>query len=151
MDIFDKNTRSRMMSGIRSKDTKPEVLTRKALHSLGYRYRLGSKIGRIRPDIVLRSRRVAIFIHGCYWHQHDGCRLAYSDRKYSDNWKKKFRDNIRRDQRVVDQLLADGWKVAVLWECVTRNPTEFEKAIRGLNAFIEAGSQDYFETQYRQI
>jgi DNA mismatch endonuclease, patch repair protein len=114
-----------MMSDIRSKNTKPEIQTRSALHSLGYRLRLDSKIGKVKPDIVLRKHNVAIFIHGCYWHQHEGCKLAYSDRNYSTTWKKKFDDNLQRDDRVLKQLLADKWRVAVIWECVTREKSIF--------------------------
>jgi len=108
------------MSGIRSSNTKPELIVRKALHELGYRYRLDSKIRKIKPDIVLRSHKVAVFVHGCYWHQHKGCKLAYSDRNYSDKWLKKFNDNKVRDQRVTEQLLEQGWRVVVIWECVTQ-------------------------------
>ena len=136
------------MSGIRSGNTRPEVVTRKALHRLGYRFRLDSKVGRIKPDIVLRRHRVAIFTHGCYWHQHEGCKLAYSDRDYSEKWKKKFSDNQRRDQQVLNKLIELEWRVAVIWECVTRKNSEFEVAISALNEFIQTGSSQYFETQY---
>ena len=139
-----------MMSGIRSSNTKPEVLTRKALHRFGYRFRLDSKVGKIKPDIVLRSYRVAVFVHGCYWHQHDGCKLAYSDRNYSDKWKKKFADNKQRDQRVVSKLKEEDWRVAVIWECTTRRNSEFEDTIKRLNEFIQASGSWYFETDYRQ-
>lgn len=137
------------MSGIRSQNTKPEVLTRKALHKLGYRYRLGSKIGKIKPDIVLRNLRVAVFIHGCYWHQHTGCKLAYSDRNYSDKWLKKFEDNKQRDKRVTKQLLDNGWRVAVLWECATRKENIFQKMIYELAEWVESDSQ-YYESDYRE-
>ncbi len=149
-DIVDRATRSQMMSGIRSSNTKPEILTRKALHKLGYRFRLDSKVGKVRPDIVLRRHKVAVFTHGCYWHQHDGCKLGYSDRNYSDNWKKKFKDNKRRDQRVLEQLTAKGWRVAVIWECTTRISVEFEKTIKQLNEFILAGTGQYYESNYRE-
>ena len=138
------------MSGIRSSNTKPEILTRKALHRLGYRFRLDSKVGKIKPDIVLCRYRVAVFTHGCYWHQHDGCKLAYSDRRYSDEWKKKFTDNKQRDQRVLSQLKEEGWRVAVIWECTTRRSSEFEDAIKRLDEFIKAGDCWYFETHYRE-
>ncbi len=138
-----------MMSGIRSSNTKPEILTRKALHRLGYRFRLDSKIGRIKPDIVLRRHRVAVFTHGCYWHQHHGCKLAYSDRRYSDKWKIKFADNKQRDQRVLTRLREEGWRVAVIWECATRRNNEFEDAIKRLDEFIKAGDGCYFESDYR--
>jgi DNA mismatch endonuclease (patch repair protein) len=150
VDIVDKQTRSRMMSGIRSKNTKPETLTRKALHRLGYRFRLDSKIDRIKPDIVLRKYKVAIFTHGCYWHQHQGCRLAYSDRAYSEKWKKKFADNHNRDKRVLDQLLSSGWRVAVIWECATRNDEIITQVTHHLDDWIKTGENQYFETKYKK-
>ena len=150
VDIVDKKTRSQMMAGIRSSNTKPEVLTRRALHQLGYRFRLDSKVGKIKPDIVLRSRKVAIFTHGCYWHQHKGCKLAYSDREYSDKWKKKFEDNRQRDQRVLEQLTEQGWRVAVIWECVTREAEIFEGVIERLNQWIKTGNGQYFESNYKK-
>ncbi len=151
VDIVNKETRSRMMLGIRSSNTKPEVITRKALHRLSYRFRLGSKVGSIKPDVVLRRHKVAVFTHGCYWHQHEGCKLAYSDRSYSDKWKKKFADNKRRDQSVISQLKEEGWRVAVIWECTTRRESEFEDAIKRLHEFIQTGSSWYFETLYREV
>ena len=150
IDIVDKQTRSRMMSGIRSKNTKPEILTRSALHSLGYRFRLDSKVGKISPDVILRKRKVAIFIHGCYWHQHEGCMLAYSDRNYSEKWIKKFDDNRQRDQRVLKQLLDNGWKVAVVWECSTRDTDIFGDTINQLDGWIRRKGDDYFESQYKK-
>lgn len=150
VDVVDKKTRSQMMSGIRSSNTKPEVFTRKALHRLGYRFRLDSKVGKIKPDIVLRSHNVVVFIHGCYWHQHEGCKLAYSDRNYSDKWIQKFDDNRARDIRVKEQLLEAGWRVAVIWECSTRGNAEFDKAIKQLDKFIRTDIPQYFETTYKK-
>ena len=138
------------MSGIRSRNTKPEILTRKALHRLGYRYRLDSKIGKIKPDIVLREHKVAIFTHGCYWHQHSGCKLAYSNRQYSSKWKKKFEDNRHRDMIVTQELLNAGWRVAVIWECATREIPEFEKVILQLDEWIKTSKTDYFESDYKK-
>jgi DNA mismatch endonuclease, patch repair protein len=149
-DIVDKATRSRMMSGIRSKNTKPENITRKALHGMGYRFRLSSKVGKVKPDIVLRRYKVAIFVHGCYWHQHKGCKLAYSDRNYSEKWKKKFADNKNRDHRVLRQLLDEGWRVAVIWECVTREAGVFESVMHQLDDWIKSGKSQYFESNYRK-
>jgi len=149
-DVVDKQTRSRMMSGIRSSNTKPEVLIRSALHKLGFRYKLGSKVGKIKPDIVLRYYKVAIFAHGCYWHKHKDCKLAYSDRHYSDKWRTKFVDNKLRDQRVQEQLLSEGWRVAVIWECVTRNNSEFRKEIKKLSKFILAVKPKCFETTFHE-
>lgn len=150
VDIVDKKTRSRMMSGIRSSNTKPEVLTRKALHRLGYRFRLDSKVGKIKPDIVLRTLKIAIFVHGCYWHQHQGCKLAYSDRDYSDKWKRKFDDNQKRDQRVLKELKEQGWRVAVIWECATREAEVFQDVIDSLDVWIQTGDSSYFESDYQK-
>ncbi|MFC1589428.1 very short patch repair endonuclease [Pseudomonadota bacterium] len=150
VDNVDKKNRSRMMSNIRSSNTKPEVLTRKALHRLGYRFRLDSKVGKIKPDIVLRSLKVAIFVHGCYWHQHKDCKLAYSDREYSDKWKKKFDDNQKRDQRVLDKLTEEGWRVAIIWECATRDTEAFNDVINQLNTWIQSHQSQYFESQYKK-
>ena len=140
-----------MMSGIRSSNTKPEVLARKALHHLGYRFRLNSKIGKIKPDVVLTSHRVAIFVHGCYWHQHKGCRLAYSNRDYSEKWKKKFKDNRERDQRVIEKLTEEGWRVAVIWECATRDTEIFSGVMIQLHEWITFKDTKCFESNYRKI
>lgn len=150
VDIVDKKTRSRMMSGIRSSNTRPEVLTRSALHKLGYRFRLNSKVGKIKPDIVLTWRKIAIFVHGCYWHQHQGCKMAYSDRNYSQKWKNKFEDNRLRDERVLKTLKEEGWRVAVVWECATREEKVFLDAIHRLNSWIISGAGVYFETSYKK-
>lgn len=139
-----------MMSGIRSSNTKPEFLTRKALHKLGYRFRLDSKIGKIKPDIVLRKHNIAVFTHGCYWHQHEGCKLAYSNRNYSEKWKKKFRDNRERDERVLEKLLGQDWRVVIIWECTTRDSLIFGNVMNLLNIWIKKGESQYFETEYRK-
>jgi DNA mismatch endonuclease, patch repair protein len=137
------------MSGIRSSNTKPEVLTRKALHRLGYRFRLDTRIGKIKPDIVLCCHKVAVFVHGCYWHQHEGCKLAYSDRIYPAKWKQKFEDNKQRDQRVLNALKEEGWRVAVIWECTTRKNSEFDDTIQRLDEFVQTCGSWCFETDYR--
>ena len=108
-----------------------------------------SKIGKIKPDIVLRSYKIAIFIHGCYWHQHKGCNLSYSDRKYSDAWKKKFKDNKVRDQRVTTQLLESGWRVAIIWECTTRKDAVFCDVVNELDDWIQSDTQ-FYESGYRE-
>lgn len=140
-----------MMAGIRSSNTRPEILARKALHRLGHRFRLDSQIGKIKPDIVLTRRKVAVFLHGCYFHQHEGCKLAYSDRNYSKKWREKFEANRKRDQRVNATLLENGWRVAIIWECATRNAIAFEKTMAMLDAFIQEGQETFFESDYRKI
>ena len=145
-----------MMAGIRSSNTKPEILTRRELHKLGYRFRLNSRIKlksqvkEIKPDVLLRRHKVAVFTHGCYFHKHLNCKLAYSDRKYSELWIKKFEKNKERDKRVTQQLLGEGWRVAIVWECGTRNKEEFQKIICQLGHFIKSGKNNYYESQYRQ-
>ena len=139
-----------MMSGIRSSNTKPEVLVRSALHKLGYRFRLDSNVEKIKPDVVLHCWKVAIFVHGCYWHQHTGCKLAYSDRNYSDNWKKKFGDNRERDIRTQKKLAESGWRIAIIWECTTRNSIAFEATTLKLDRWIKASNDHFFESDYKK-
>lgn len=118
-DIVDPQTRSRMMSGIRGKDTKPEMVVRRLLHGMGYRYRLHAKDLPGRPDIVFRRRRLAIFVHGCFWHRHADpeCRLAPMPKSRIEFWTAKLEGNRARDQGNVASLEAMGWKVLVLWQC----------------------------------
>ena len=117
MDIVSPATRSRMMAGIRSSDTKPEIIVRKLLHSQGFRYRLKTKILNDSPDIVLPRYRVAIFVHGCFWHRHTGCKYTTVPKTHVEKWQNKFEENIQRDGCIEKKLLANGWNVAVIWEC----------------------------------
>lgn len=119
VDITDPATRSRMMSAIRSKNTTPELEVRRALHRRGLRYRLHAKDLPGRPDIVFRKRKVVVDCRGCYWHQHgSGC--PNSSMPDSPTWQAKLRGNVERDKRNLERLLADGWRVAIVWECTTR-------------------------------
>lgn len=113
--------RSRNMSAIRGQDTKPELTVRKMLHQLGYRFRLHRRDLPGTPDIVLPKYRTVIFVHGCFWHRHPGCRLATNPRTRSEFWKKKFRQNIERDKRQFNDLAAMDWKVLIVWECELKN------------------------------
>lgn len=122
MDIVDSATRSRMMSGIRGRDTKPEITVRKFLHARGYRFRLHRKDLPGRPDIVLPRFRTCIFIHGCFWHHHEGCRFAALPKTRADFWAQKLRDNVERDRRAQEELLRKGWRVLTIWECELKNP-----------------------------
>jgi DNA mismatch endonuclease (patch repair protein) len=105
------------MSRIRSRDTKPEVSLRKALHRLGLRYRLHAKGLPGKPDIIFFRRRTAIFVHGCFWHRHEGCKVANMPKSNSDYWKEKFDKNVARDAAAATSLEAAGWRVMVVWEC----------------------------------
>jgi len=122
-DIVSKAVRSRMMAGIRAKDTKPERVLRTLLHRAGFRYRLHGRQLPGRPDIVLARHRTVIFVHGCFWHRHSGCRFAYSPVSNSAFWRKKFAANLKRDQLAQHRLLAEGWRVLVVWECAIRDAT----------------------------
>jgi len=116
-DVVDSATRSRMMSGIRGKDTAPELGVRKFIHSKGYRFKLHRKDLPGSPDLTLNKYRLVIFVHGCFWHRHPGCFYATSPATRRDFWQNKLTRNAQRDeeQRL---LLADlGWRVLVVWEC----------------------------------
>lgn len=116
-DIVDRKTRSRMMAGIRGKDTKPELVLRRALHARGFRYRLHAANLPGRPDLVLPRYRTVIFVHGCFWHRHEGCRYATTPASNVAFWERKFRQNVERDREVRKRLKEAGWRVAIVWEC----------------------------------
>lgn len=117
VDVVDKATRSRMMAGIRGRDTKPELLVRKFLHAKGFRFRLSPKNVFGKPDIVLAKYNVAIFVHGCFWHRHARCRFSATPATNTAFWAAKFDANVVRDRVVQKQLRSNGWKVIVIWEC----------------------------------
>lgn len=113
--------RSRIMRGIRSRDTKPELAVRRCLHAMGYRFRLQRRDLPGRPDIVLPRHRVAIQVHGCFWHQHGDCKLANVPRTRRDYWLPKLARNVERDAASAIALAALGWHVTTIWECEVRN------------------------------
>lgn len=120
VDVVDRATRSRMMAGIRGKDTKPEVLVRRMLHRAGFRYRLHDKRMPGRPDIVLPRYQVVIFVHGCFWHRHEGCRFCTVPATRPDFWHDKFAANVERDAKHSKSLIANDWRVATVWECALK-------------------------------
>ncbi len=117
MDIVDKQTRSRMMAGIRSKDTRPELSVRRFLHRQGFRYRLHSSHLPGRPDLVLPKHRVAILVHGCFWHRHRECAFSTTPASNQEQWGRKFAANVERDGRNLAALEDAGWRVIIIWEC----------------------------------
>ena len=121
MDVVDAKTRSRVMSRIRGKDTKPELMVRRFLHARGFRYRLNVRSLPGSPDIVLPKFQVVIFVHGCYWHRHPGCRLATTPATNPERWQAKFDANVARDKLTLSNLKAAGWSTLVIWECGLRN------------------------------
>lgn len=116
-DVFDRRTRSRVMSAIRGRNTSPEVTVRRFLHGRGLRYRLhGSRLPG-RPDIVLPKWNTVVFVHGCFWHQHSGCRYASLPKSNRSFWKAKLLGNQRRDRLNAARLRRAGWHVLTIWEC----------------------------------
>lgn len=132
-DIVSPEVRSRMMSGIRGKDTKPELLIRSQLHSLGFRYHLHDSRIPGKPDMVFPKYSAVILVHGCFWHGHKGCRRATRPATNESFWNQKLDGNIRRDERFKAELRRLGWKVLVVWECETHKP---EKLIPKLSSFL---------------
>ena len=133
-DVHSPEQRSFNMSRIRSADTQPEKKVRSILHKAGFRYRLHVKDLPGKPDIVLPKYRTVIFVHGCFWHRHEGCKFAYNPKSRIDFWQKKFRDNVERDLRNAKALDELGWKRLVIWECETKN---LEKLSADLVSFFE--------------
>ena len=113
--------RSRNMSAIKSKNTKPEIKVRKVLHSMGYRFRLHSKDLPGSPDIVLPKYKTVIFVHGCFWHRHQNCKYASTPKTRQEFWNKKFNENINRDKINQENLSSKGWKIIIIWECEIKN------------------------------
>ena len=116
-DIHSPETRSYNMSRIRGKDTKPEELVRKYLFAQGFRYRKNDRKLPGKPDIVLPKYRTCIFVNGCFWHRHPGCKYTTMPQTRKEFWEKKFEENVSRDQRVYEELKKRGWNIVVVWEC----------------------------------
>ena len=121
VDIVDTETRSRMMSNIRGKDTKPELILRRALHARGLRYRLHVKDLPGKPDLVFPKFRAVVFVHGCFWHRHPGCAKATTPATRVEFWQEKFRANVLRDQKNSERLTETGWRICTVWECELTN------------------------------
>ena len=120
IDTVDRAVRSQMMASIRGKDTKPELILRRALHARGFRYRLHDRMLPGRPDLVFRRFRAVCFVHGCFWHRHEACPYATVPATRQEFWQAKFRANVERDRRARKELLEAGWRVAIVWECALR-------------------------------
>ena len=113
--------RSRNMSAIKSKNTKPEIAVRKMLHALGYRFRLHRKDLPGSPDIVLPKYKTVIFVHGCFWHRHENCKFASTPKTRNEFWENKFNENMKRDKNNFKELKKLNWNLLVIWECETKN------------------------------
>nr|WP_232897359.1 very short patch repair endonuclease [Pontibaca salina] len=131
-----------MMAGIKGKDTKPELVLRRALHARGFRYRLHSKNVPGRPDLVFSKHHAIVFVHGCFWHRHEGCRYTTTPSTRPEFWLTKFDANVARDRSVHDQLLDAGWRVATVWECALRRPEETAWAANLLAAWLRSSAAE---------
>jgi DNA mismatch endonuclease (patch repair protein) len=122
VDILTPEKRSWNMSRIRNKNTRPEKAVRSALRRMGVRFSLHRKSLSGKPDIVLTRHKIAIFVHGCFWHRHKRCKFAYTPKSRKKFWLGKFQENITRDARIKNTLRKNGWKVITIWECWTEKP-----------------------------
>ncbi|WP_366869499.1 DNA mismatch endonuclease Vsr [uncultured Roseobacter sp.] len=136
-----------MMSANRRRDTKPEMIVRRDLHRHGFRFRLDVRKLPGSPDVVLARFRAAVFVHGCYWHRHPGCRFAATPKTRVAFWEEKFARNVERDRAAVVSLKELGWRVAIVWECALRegsreaNLLTLRRWIRGSSVSVAIGSK----------
>ena len=131
-DIVDSNRRSELMAGIRGRDTTPERMVRRVAHRMGLRFRLHRKDLPGRPDLVFPKHRLVVFVHGCFWHRHQGCRYAYTPKSRVTFWSEKFAANVARDARQEAALRTLGWRVLIIWECETRHKAAVERRLSAL-------------------
>lgn len=134
-DVHDKKTRSYNMSRIKGKDTKPEMLVRRFLHAYGFRYRLHGKKLPGKPDMVLPKYKTVIFVHGCFWHGHGGCKYFVVPKTRTEWWMNKINGNVENDKRVKEALKDGGWKIITLWECSLK-PTTIHTTLTNLPKII---------------
>ena len=120
-------SRSKNMSAIKSKNTKPEVEVRKLLHSMGFRFRLHKKDLPGSPDIVLPKYKTVIFVHGCFWHRHENCKYASTPKTRKEFWESKFKANVKRDLEIQEKIKNIGWQSVVIWECQVKNKSFLTK------------------------
>ncbi len=132
MDIVSSDQRSRMMAQIKGKSTKPELVVRQMAHRLGYRFRLHQRGLPGSPDLVFPRLKVAIFVHGCFWHRHENCKYAYNPKTNVEFWISKFKNNVLRDKKVQGELEEMGWHVAVIWECETADAVALRRTLRAI-------------------
>lgn len=137
-DTLTAEERSERMRRVRAADTKPEMVVRRLIHGMGYRYRLHGKDLPGKPDIVFRGRKKVIFVHGCFWHRHSNCNLARIPKSRRDFWVPKLEGNRKRDLRNQRALSAMGWKYLVIWECEIRDREAVAEKVR---RFLENGDQ----------
>ena len=133
---ISQETRSRMMSGIRGRDTKPELLIRRHLHAQGLRFRLDARDLPGRPDIVLPRWKTVVFAHGCFWHRHKDCSFFRLPKTRPEFWADKIQRNVERDRIALERLRDEGWRVAIIWECALRK--EQDHTLDRLASFVRS-------------
>ena len=141
VDVLSPEDRSRMMAGIKGKNSQPELLVRRLLFASGYRFRLHRRDLPGTPDIVMPGRKVAVFVHGCFWHMHRECRYAKLPSTRPDFWKAKLAANTQRDRLVIERLNALNWRVLCVWECATREANAANALQNALRLWIEGDSR----------
>ena len=132
MDIMTPEKRSRLMARIKGRDTRPELVVRRTAHAMGFRFRLHRRDLPGRPDLVFPKLRLALFVHGCFWHMHEGCRHSRVPETNRDFWSEKLSGNASRDRRVQSQLEAAGWRVGIIWECQIAHETALRERLSAL-------------------
>lgn len=133
--------RSEIMRSVRRKDTAPELAVRKALHAIGVGFRLSKKDLPGKPDIVLSKYRTVIFVHGCFWHRHLGCKKTTTPKTRQAYWIPKFEANVKRDARQINELAELGWRSVVIWECETLDFVELKARLK--KTFLDAQSSEH--------
>ncbi len=141
VDIVPPTVRSRMMSCIKNKNSQPEMLIRQMLFAAGYRFRLHRRDLPGTPDIVMPSRKIVIFVHGCFWHAHKGCKYFKIPATRTDFWTAKLQANIDRDKKAVEILTVMGWRVLCIWECATRDHQTVKLLDKKIALWISGNAQ----------
>ncbi len=142
-DIVSPERRSEIMARIRDRDTGPELRVRRAAHAMGLRFRLHRRDLPGSPDLVFPKYRTALFVHGCFWHRHEGCPRAYVPKSRMEFWNRKFAANVERDRRVSEALRKLGWRPVVIWECETEDRSALKRIItERLKAGVGGRMQD---------
>lgn len=139
-DVLTPEQRRHNMQRVSGRNTKPEMLLRRSLHARGFRYSLHRRDLPGKPDLVLPKYCAVIFVHGCFWHRHEGCRYTTTPTTRSEFWQAKFDANVARDSAVRTKLLEDGWRVATVWECALRKPDQVGTTTDRLAAWLLVGS-----------
>lgn len=145
VDIVDSATRSRMMSNIKGRNTKPELLIRSLLHEQGFRFRIHRKDLPGKPDIVLPKYKAIIFIHGCFWHGHQNCRLFKLPASRTEFWEAKISKNQENDLKAKELLLNSGWRICTIWECAVRRSKKDPVALMDILTTWLLGSEPLLE------